>query len=94
MVEYVHNHLQLRAKTLFATHCHELTQLAGLPSPVIQRADEIRSQLERTSGYAVKIDPYVTRQVALFSETNPLLDELKGLDINGLSPIEALNKMF
>jgi len=137
MVEYVHNHPQLRSKTLFATHYHELTQLAdllpgvrnynvavseadnkvvflhkivpggadrsygihvaqlaGLPSPVIQRANEIMGQLERTSGHAVKINAHVARQVALFPETNPLLDELKGLDINGLSPIEALNKLF
>ena len=137
MVEYVHNHPQLRAKTLFATHYHELTQLAdllpgvrnynvavaeadnkvvflhkivpggadrsygihvaqlaGLPGPVVQRANEIMAQLEKTSGHAVKINPHAAQQVALFPETNPLLDELKGLDINGLSPIEALNKLF
>jgi DNA mismatch repair protein MutS len=137
MVEYVHNHPQLRAKTLFATHYHELTQLAdllpgvrnynvavaeadnkvvflhkivpggadrsygihvaqlaGLPGPVVQRANEIMAQLEKTSGHAVKINPHVAQQVALFPETNPLLDELRGLDINGLSPIEALNKLF
>jgi len=137
MVEYVHNHPQLRAKTLFATHYHELTQLAdllpgvrnynvavseadnkviflhkivpggadrsygihvaqlaGLPSPVIQRANEIMSQLENSSGKAVKINPNTARQVALFPETSPMLDELKELDVNGLSPIEALNKLF
>ena len=33
-------------------------------------------------------------QMALFPETNPLIQELKELDINGLSPIEALNKLF
>jgi DNA mismatch repair protein MutS len=32
--------------------------------------------------------------MALFPETNPLIDELKNLDINGLSPIEALNKLY
>ncbi len=137
LVEYVHNHPQLRAKTLFATHYHELTQLAdllpgvrnynvavseadnkvvflhkivpggadrsygihvaqlaGLPSPVVQRANEIMNQLESSSGKAVKINPNAARQVALFPETSPLLDELKGLDVNGLSPIEALNKLF
>jgi DNA mismatch repair protein MutS len=137
VVEYVHNHPGLRAKTLFATHYHELTQLAdllpgvrnynvavseadnkvvflhkivpggadrsygihvaqlaGLPSPVIQRANEIMGLLESSSGKAVKINPNAARQVALFPETNPLVDELKGLDINGLSPIEALNKLF
>jgi DNA mismatch repair protein MutS len=137
VVEYIHNHPQLRAKTLFATHYHELTQLAdllpgvrnynvavteadgkvvflhkivpggadrsygihvaqlaGLPRPVIQRANEIMAELEKTSGRAVKISPHAAQQAALFPETSPLLDELKGLDVNGLSPIEALNKLF
>ena len=137
IIEYVHNHPQLRAKTLFATHYHELTQLAdllpgvrnynvavseadnkvvflhkiiaggadrsygihvaqlaGLPPPVIQRANEIMAELEKTSGRAVKIDPQAAQQAALFPETSPLLDEIKNLDVNALSPIEALNKLF
>ena len=137
VVEYIHNHPSLRAKTLFATHYHELTQLAdllpgvrnynvavsetggqviflhkiipggadrsygihvgqlaGLPSPVVQRAEQILLQLEKSSGKAIKINPEIPRQMALFPETNPLLNELKGLDINALSPIEALNKFY
>jgi DNA mismatch repair protein MutS len=137
IIEYIHNHPHLRAKTLFATHYHELTQLAdllpgvrnynvavseadnkvvflhkiiaggadrsygihvaqlaGLPSPVIQRANEIMAELEKSSGRAVKINTHAAQQVALFPETNPLLDEIKGLDVNSLSPIEALNKLF
>ena len=137
VVEYIHNHPSLRAKTLFATHYHELTQLAdllpgvrnynvavndsggqvvflhkiipggadrsygihvgqlaGLPSPVVQRAEQILLQLEKSSGKAVKIDPETPRQMALFPETNPLIDDLKALDINALSPIEALNKLY
>jgi DNA mismatch repair protein MutS len=137
VVEYIHNHPSLRAKTLFATHYHELTQLAdllpgvrnynvavsetggkvvflhkiipggadrsygihvgqlaGLPAPVVQRAEQIMLQLEKSSGKAIKIDPEVPRQMALFPETNPLLDELKNLDMNALSPIEALNKLY
>jgi DNA mismatch repair protein MutS len=137
VVEYIHNHPSLRAKTLFATHYHELTQLAellpgvrnynvavsetggqvvflhkiipggadrsygihvgqlaGLPRPVVQRASEIMLQLEKSSGKAVKINPDAPRQLALFPETNPLLDELRALDINALSPIEALNKLY
>jgi DNA mismatch repair protein MutS len=34
------------------------------------------------------------QQVALFPETNPILEELKALDVNSLSPIEALNRLF
>jgi DNA mismatch repair protein MutS len=69
-------------------------QLAGLPRPVIQRAEEILRQLESSSGKAVKINPSAPRQMALFPETNPFLDELKELDINALSPIEALTKIY
>jgi len=137
VIEHIHNHPQLRAKTLFATHYHELTQLAellpgvrnynvavteadgqvvflhkivpggadrsygihvaqlaGLPRPVISRASEIMAELEKTSGRAVKIDPHAAQQAALFPETSPLLDELKKIDVNALSPIEALNKLF
>ncbi len=137
VIEYIHNHPRVRSKTLFATHYHELTQLAellpgvrnfnvavseadgqviflhkivpggadrsygihvgqlaGLPKPVIQRAGEILRQLESSSGKAVKITPSAPRQMALFPETNPLLDELKALDINSLSPIEALTKVY
>jgi DNA mismatch repair protein MutS len=137
VVEYIHNDPRLRSKTLFATHYHELTQLAdllpgvrnynvavteadgrviflhkiipggadrsygihvaqlaGLPRPVVQRADEIMAELEKTSGRAVKINPVGAQQAALFPETSPLLDELKGMDINGLSPMDALNKLF
>jgi DNA mismatch repair protein MutS len=137
VVEYIHNHPRLRAKTLFATHYHELTQmadllpgvrnynvavseadgkvvflhkiipggadrsygihvgqLAGLPRPVVQRAAEILRQLEASSGRAVKINPMAPRQIALFPETNPLVDELKAIDVNELSPIEALSKLY
>ena len=137
IIEYIHNHPHLRSKTLFATHYHELTQLAdllpgirnynvavseadnkvvflhkiiaggadrsygihvaqmaGLPAPVIGRANEIMVELEKTSGRAVKINPQAAQQAALFPETSPLLDELKKLDVNSLSPIEALNKLF
>lgn len=137
VVEYIHNHPGLRAKTLFATHYHELTQLAdllpgvqnynvavsetdgrvvflhkivpggadrsygihvgqlaGLPRPVVQRAGEILHQLETSSGKAVRLNPEMPRQLALFPETNPLVEELKALDLNTLSPIEALNKIY
>jgi DNA mismatch repair protein MutS len=137
LVEYLHNHPQKRAKTLFATHYHELTQLAdllpgvvnynvavsevngnvvflhkiipggadrsygihvaqlaGLPSAIIKRATEILHQLESSSGSAIKIESQTAKQLQLFPLTNPLLEELKTLDVNTLSPIEALNKIY
>ncbi|MEW6285846.1 MAG: DNA mismatch repair protein MutS [Chloroflexota bacterium] len=137
IIEFIHNHPHLRAKTLFATHYHELTQLAellpgvrnynvavseadgkvvflhkivpggadksygihvaqlaGLPAPVIQRANEIMAELEKSSGRAMRINPHAAQQAALFPETSPLLEELKSVDVNSLSPIEALNKLF
>jgi DNA mismatch repair protein MutS len=71
-----------------------VAQLAGMPQPVIQRASEILIQLEASSGKAVKINPNLPQQMVLFPETNPFVEELKALDINTLSPIEALNKLY
>jgi DNA mismatch repair protein MutS len=139
IIEYIHSHPRLRAKTLFATHYHELTdlanlfpgvrnynvavaedpaqdkvvflhrivpggadrsygihvaQMAGLPKPVINRAQEILANLESSSGKVIQLEPEATAQIALFPETNPLLSELSSLDIAALTPLEALNKMY
>jgi len=51
-------------------------------------------QLETSSGKAVKVDGNVPQQMAFFPETNPLMDDIKALDINTLSPIEALNMLY
>ncbi len=142
-MEYIHNHPRLRSKTLFATHYHELVdlaellpgvrnynvgvtedkandrvvflhkivpggadrsygihvaQLAGLPRPVINRAQEILQQLEASAGRAVHLDDSLagtpSRQLALFPEASPLLSELQALDLNAMMPVEALNKLF
>jgi DNA mismatch repair protein MutS len=69
-------------------------QLAGLPRPVVQRAGEILEQLEASAGKAVKVNPQAPKQLALFPETNPLINELRTLDLNELSPIEAINKLY
>ncbi len=71
-----------------------VAQIAGMPGPVIQRASEILTQLEASSGKAVKINPNLPQQLVLFPETNPLLDELGSLDVNTLSPVEALNRLY
>ena len=139
VVEYIHNHPRLRAKTLFATHYHELiqlaehlphvrnynvavaeegdrvvflhhivpggadrsygihvAQLAGLPKPVIRRAEELLEELEQgqhdhATQSNAEDEPL---QLSLFGGKNPVLDELEKLDVNALSPLEALNKLF
>lgn len=137
VIEHIHNHPKLRARTLFATHYHELTQLAallpgvrnytvavseaggsvvflhkiiagaadrsygihvgqlaGLPRPVLQRAQEILHELETAARESKPGGELLAKQAALFPETSPLLEELKALDLDGLSPIEAVNKLW
>ncbi|NTU64528.1 MAG: DNA mismatch repair protein MutS, partial [Chloroflexi bacterium] len=139
VVEYIHNHPRLRAKTLFATHYHELiqladhlphvrnynvavaeegdrvvflhhiapggadrsygihvAQLAGLPKPVIRRAEELLEELEQgqRDHVTTAVPEDAPLQLSLFGEKNPVLDELGKLDVNALSPLEALNKLF
>jgi len=147
IVEYIHEHPKSRAKTMFATHYHELNEMeksfgrvknfnvtvkevgnkviflrklmpggsnhsfgihvarmAGMPPSVVRRADEILLQLEDThrkeglskplAGMAEKREGY---QLSFFQLDDPVLkqirDEIKNLDINQLTPLEALNKL-
>ncbi|MFA5604502.1 MAG: DNA mismatch repair protein MutS [Dehalococcoidales bacterium] len=143
VVEYIHNYKGLGAKTLFATHYHELVQLAdylprvrnfnvavaeeagnviflhrivpggvdksygihvaklaGLPKPVIHRADEVLEELEangapdsltRTKKQR-KMEP--VPQLSFFGQKPEFIEELEKLDINVLTPLEALNKLY
>ncbi|REG83562.1 DNA mismatch repair protein MutS [Algoriphagus antarcticus] len=144
IVEYLHNHPTCRAKTLFATHYHELNQLAsdfpkiknfnvsvkevgnkvifmrklkpggsehsfgihvaqmaGMPNPIVLRAAEIMSHLEKDKAVAeqkqnIKSIPKNNYQLSMF-EMDPKFREakdlLEGIDINAISPIEALLKL-
>jgi len=137
VVEHIHNHPKLRARTLFATHYHELTrlaallpgvrnynvavadedgrlvflhkivpggadrsygihvgELAGLPRPVIHRAQEILAELEREGREPQAGAAEPTAQLSFLSENHPLMRELRRLDIDALTPLEALNKLF
>jgi DNA mismatch repair protein MutS len=137
IVEYLHTNPKLKPFTLFATHYHELTQLAdllpgvrnynvavteagskvvflhkivpggtdrsygihvgqmaGLPAPVIQRANEMLKQLEQSSGTTLQEQPLIDDQLRLFPENNPLIDAFKKTDLNALSPIQALNLLY
>lgn len=132
VIEYLHNNPKLAAKTLFATHYHELTdaedylprvrnfhlavrergheveylhqvvpgraeksfgiyvaQLAGLPKPVIHRAQELLG--DYNGGNRPNHHP---SQPILDGQFPALLKELAQLDLNQLSPIEALTKLY
>lgn len=151
IVEYIHEHPNAHAKTLFATHYHELNEMersfkrirnynvsvkevgnkviflrklvpggsehsfgihvakmAGMPKSIVGRADEILKQLEREnrqegiSGKSVKTAPKSTSkdggyQLSFFQLDDPVLsqirDEIINIDVNNLTPLEALNKL-
>jgi DNA mismatch repair protein MutS len=146
IAEYLHNHPSAKAKTLFATHYHELNELsnsfnriknfnvsvkevgnkviflrklvpggsehsfgihvakmAGMPSSVLKRANEIlvRLENERTGGEHVKASLMKMQkqpvQLQMFSLEDPVLikirDVLNNLDVNTLTPVEALMKL-
>ena len=74
-------------------------QLAGLPSQVVARAREILGTLEREHRMVPGAPPDASRdpgQLALFGETaspDPMVEELRSIDVNTLTPIEALNRL-
>jgi DNA mismatch repair protein MutS len=73
-----------------------VAQLAGLPRDIINRANEILDELEAhaptTAVEPSRLDN--VQQMALFPETSPLLEELDRLDVNTLTPLEAINKLY
>ncbi len=149
IVEYLHEHSRARARTLFATHYHELNEMeknfsriknynvsvkeidnkviflrklmrggsehsfgihvaeiAGMPKSIVRRANVILKQLEAdNSGVGSVAKPSAQAlnqsregmQLSFFQLDDPVLsqvrDEILGLDINQLTPIEALNKL-
>ena len=141
VVEYIADKRKCGAKTLFATHYHELTELegkldgvknyrisvkehgdeiiflrrimrggadksfgiqvarlAGLPYSLIERAKEILLQLEESdiNNAASRVRSTLSEQVSLLGSTNEadIMSELKALDVNTLTPMEALSKLY
>ncbi len=136
MVEYLHNHPERRSRTLFATHYHELTemaerlpavrnyslevveeggrvvflhkvmpggadrsygihvaQLAGVPKPVIHRAEELLAQLE-SGEFRPGTPALEPHQPVLFAQEHPVVEGLRELDVSTMTPLEAINKLY
>ncbi len=148
IVEYIHESDKGRARTLFATHYHELNEmeksfariknfnvsvkeidgrviflrklmpggsehsfgihvakLAGMPKSIVKRSEQILSKLEaaagrgeiKSSAAGTIADSREGLQLSFFQLDDPVLasvrDEILGIDINNLTPIEALNKL-
>ncbi len=145
IVEYIHENTHAHPRTLFATHYHELNEmaksfprirnynvsvkeaegkvvflrkleeggsehsfgihvarLAGMPSSITRRADEVLRQLERNRNTGVEGQIETSRredgmQLNFFQLDDPVLrqvrDEILGIDVNNLTPLEALNKL-
>lgn len=149
IVEYIHEHPRARARTLFATHYHELNEmeksfsriknynvavkevdgkvifmrklerggsehsfgihvakLAGMPKSIVKRANEILKQLEKENRQTGQVTgKHITEgpsspagmQLSFFQLDDPVLcqirDEILHLDVNRLTPLEALNKL-
>lgn len=147
IVEYIHEHPKIHAKTLFATHYHELNEMeksfkriknynvsvkeidnkviflrkltpggsehsfgihvarmAGMPQSITKRADAILAAMESTNrkeGIRKPIKDFIEKregyQLSFFQLDDPILsqvrDEILNLDVNNLTPMDALNKL-
>ena len=148
IVEYLHEQTKARARTLFATHYHELNEMeknfsriknynvsvrevdgkviflrklerggsehsfgihvaeiAGMPRSIVKRANVILKQLESENAQVGKVGKPISEiadsregmQLSFFQLDDPVLcqvrDEILGLDVNNLTPLEALNKL-
>jgi DNA mismatch repair protein MutS len=142
VIEYIHNNPRLKAKTLFATHYHELIELAhflprvknsnvavteeggkvvflrkvipggadksygihvahlaGLPASVVHRAQEVLRRLEdnqfiKETDEQNKSEKVIVPQLSLFGDNLKLTKEINCLDIDSMSPLEAINKLY
>ena len=71
-----------------------VAKLAGLPRPVVRRAEEILRELEGRRSLPVSSPSVRAQQLPLFSVEDPLVRELVSLDVDSMSPVEALNKLY
>jgi DNA mismatch repair protein MutS len=92
-VVFLHQIVRGGADRSYGIH---VAQLAGLPRDVIQRANEILKELEQHAPTTAVEPSHLkpAQQIALFPETSPILEELKGIDVTAITPLEAINKLY
>jgi DNA mismatch repair protein MutS len=71
-----------------------VAELAGLPRPVVQRAQEILAQLETDAGAVRATGAPLVKQLTFLPDSHPLLQELQAIDVTALTPLEALNRLY
>jgi len=76
-----------------------VAQIAGIPKAVTDRATEILEELEGNADFRDKRErtrqSFAGAQLSFLGpETDPLVDDIKDLDVDSLSPLEALNKLY
>lgn len=71
-----------------------VAELAGLPRSVINRAQEILSTLEADAREMKAKEAFAVQQLSFLPTSNPLIEEIKDLEIDGLAPLDALNKLY
>ncbi len=69
-------------------------RLAGLPRPVVDRAWEILSELESTAERRGATPSQPPLQLSLLDENSPVIDELLEMDVNAMTPLEAMNALY
>jgi len=89
-VVFLHKIVRGGADKSYGIH---VAQLAGIPKAVVHRAEEVLKELEERQ-QSNEMSAGGGMQLALFTQTDPLRDELKNIDVLSLSPLEALNKLF
>ncbi|TAK14911.1 MAG: DNA mismatch repair protein MutS [Anaerolineae bacterium] len=87
-VVFLHRIVQGGADKSYGIH---VAQLAGLPAGVVKRADEILGELESSAKDSQPPKPAGSKQLPLMPEADPLVEAMKALKIDELSPMEALN---
>ena len=89
---FLHRILPGGADRSYGVH---VAQLAGLPKPVVLRAQEILSELESSpNGRAPRRRAEEKAQLALFTQRDGLAEEIKSLDIDSMTPLQAMTKLY